>query len=151
MDIIVAPWGIDDNDGTREKPFAALARARDAVRELKARHNGQLPDGGVTVWLHGGRDAAFRDLRARGAFLVSARRTDGMVSEVSILSERGGSCRLAMPWDGAAVTLSEEGGVARGVAVGKDGIEFECRPGGRYHMGPVDNHDRVEPTITGNG
>lgn len=140
MDIIIAPWGIDDNDGTREKPFATLSRARDAVRELKARYNGQLPEGGVTVWLHGG----------RGAFLVSARRTDGMVSDVSILSERGGSCRLAMPWDGAAVTLSEEGGGARGVAVGRDGIEFECRSGGRYHMGPVDNHDRVEPTITEN-
>lgn len=55
MNITVAPWGMDDNDGTREKPLATLARARDAVRELKAKNNGQLPDGGVTVWLHGGR------------------------------------------------------------------------------------------------
>ncbi len=55
MDITVAPWGSDSNDGTREQPFATLARARDAVRELKAKRHGVLPEGGVTVWLHGGR------------------------------------------------------------------------------------------------
>jgi|GEM_PF-3912803 len=49
-------------------------------------------------WHLGKNDFWCRDtLRARGAFLVSARRTGGRVSEVSILSERGGTCRLAMP------------------------------------------------------
>lgn len=55
MDITVAPWGSNTNDGTNGKPFATLVRARDAVRELKTTRNGQLPDGGVTVWLYGGR------------------------------------------------------------------------------------------------
>jgi hypothetical protein len=50
-DLYVAPDGDDANPGTKEKPFATLVRARDAVRALKK--NG-LPGGGVTVWLKGG-------------------------------------------------------------------------------------------------
>jgi hypothetical protein len=36
-DFHLAPAGNDANPGTREQPFASLARARDAVRSLKAR------------------------------------------------------------------------------------------------------------------
>ena len=35
-EVFVSPAGSDDNDGSREQPFATLTRARDAVRELKA-------------------------------------------------------------------------------------------------------------------
>ena len=38
----VAPEGSDANPGSAERPFATLARARDAVRELK--RSGGLPD-----------------------------------------------------------------------------------------------------------
>ncbi len=48
----VATDGDDANPGTETKPFATLGRARDAVRELKAK--GPLPGGGVTVELRGG-------------------------------------------------------------------------------------------------
>ena len=48
----VAPDGDDANPGSKEKPFATLARAREAVRAL--RQAGPLPDGPVTVFLKGG-------------------------------------------------------------------------------------------------
>ncbi|MFH0983713.1 MAG: alpha-L-fucosidase [Planctomycetota bacterium] len=51
-DFWVAPDGSDQNAGTKEKPFATLERARDAVRDLKNRSG--LPKGGITVWLRGG-------------------------------------------------------------------------------------------------
>jgi len=51
-DVFVSPNGSDDNPGTRDKPFATLERARDAVREM--RRSGALPKDGVTVWLRGG-------------------------------------------------------------------------------------------------
>ena len=51
-DLYVSPRGSDADPGTKERPFASLQRARDAVRALK--QNGGLPPGGVTVWLHGG-------------------------------------------------------------------------------------------------
>jgi alpha-L-fucosidase 2 len=43
-------------------------------------------------------DVSFTTLRAQGAFLVSARRTGGVVSRVEIVAERGGRCRLLSPF-----------------------------------------------------
>jgi len=50
--LYVAPGGSDANPGTKARPFATLARARDAVRAL--RHGGALPPGGVEVVVRGG-------------------------------------------------------------------------------------------------
>ena len=49
----VAPDGSDANPGTESRPFGTLERARDAVRALKGA--GLLPEGGVTVFIRGGR------------------------------------------------------------------------------------------------
>lgn len=46
----VATDGKDSNSGTREKPFATLTRARDAVRELKRK----MPKGDIAVIIRGG-------------------------------------------------------------------------------------------------
>jgi len=51
-DLYVAVDGADASPGTKEKPFATLERARDALRELRIRSG--LPKGGATVWLRGG-------------------------------------------------------------------------------------------------
>jgi hypothetical protein len=51
--LFVAPKGDDANPGTREKPFATLERARDAIRTLRA--GGGLPAGGVAVEIAPGR------------------------------------------------------------------------------------------------
>lgn len=61
-------------------------------------------------WLASG-DAAFSDLRAVGAFLVSAQRADGTVRGVRIKSEAGGTCRVHNPWSGAGVVLRREASV----------------------------------------
>jgi alpha-L-fucosidase 2 len=44
--------------------------------------------------------AAFTQLRAQGAFLVSASLEDGRVARAEIVSERGGPCRLLSPFTG---------------------------------------------------
>ncbi|MBN1908697.1 MAG: hypothetical protein JW818_03070 [Pirellulales bacterium] len=44
------------------------------------------------------RDAAFRDLRAQGGFLVSARQRQGKVIQLIITSTLGGPLRLRSPW-----------------------------------------------------
>jgi hypothetical protein len=49
----VSPDGDDGNPGTLAAPFATVAGARDAIRSLKAAL-GELPEGGVTVYLRGG-------------------------------------------------------------------------------------------------
>lgn len=51
--LFVAPDGSDAADGSEAHPFATLARARDAVRDI--RRGGTLPKGGVKILLRGGR------------------------------------------------------------------------------------------------
>jgi hypothetical protein len=44
------------------------------------------------------RDISFANLRARGAFSVSARMSDGHVDRIHIKSEKGGPVTLHTPW-----------------------------------------------------
>ncbi|HID23830.1 MAG TPA: hypothetical protein EYP14_15730, partial [Planctomycetaceae bacterium] len=50
----VAPNGDDTQPGTRQRPFATLKRARDAIRQRKAQYGGRLPAGGAAVIVRGG-------------------------------------------------------------------------------------------------
>ena len=52
VDFYVSPSGDDSASGSLERPFATLARARDAIRELK--EEGALPNGGITVNIRSG-------------------------------------------------------------------------------------------------
>ena len=52
--------------------------------------------------------ARFRDLRAAGAFLVSAAFDGKRVSQVSLLSEKGKDVRLANPWKAASVRVTRQ-------------------------------------------
>lgn len=45
----------------------------------------------------------FADLRAKGAFLLSASCKDGEVTEVSVLSEKGGKLKIKNPWKNGAI------------------------------------------------
>jgi hypothetical protein len=51
-------------------------------------------------------DASFTSLRAVGAFLVSAKRSGGLVTDLSITSLCGGPCVLENPWPGQKVGVS---------------------------------------------
>ena len=42
-------------------------------------------------------DVAFRNLRAQGAFLVSATKSGGRLTQVQVRPEQGGTLRLALP------------------------------------------------------
>lgn len=50
--LYVASNGNDSNDGSENAPFATVQKAKDAVRAMNA--SGNLPEGGVTVYLRGG-------------------------------------------------------------------------------------------------
>jgi len=49
--VYVSPQGDDKNEGTKEKPFATVKRARDEVRKIKEMG---MPKGGVLVYLRAG-------------------------------------------------------------------------------------------------
>jgi alpha-L-fucosidase 2 len=56
------------------------------------------------------KDVSFTTLRAQGAFLVSARRTGGVVSRVEIVAEQGGRCRLLSPFSGKQLAFDMKRG-----------------------------------------
>ena len=79
--------------------------------------------------------ARFEDLRAAGAFLVSAARDGHEITGISILSEKGKTVRLARPWpsdpirvirpsDGKSVPIRMEGDI----------LIFDTQPGERYQI-----------------
>jgi hypothetical protein len=89
-------------------------------------------------------DARFGDLRAVGAFLVSAELKGGKLSDARIRSEKGRDCTVVNPWPGRAVALTRDGQPAETVT--GDRFTFTTRPmetiALRARQGPIE-HDRV--------
>ena len=56
----------------------------------------------------GWEDVSFENLRAQGAFLISAAKRNGAVALVEIQSEKGGQLLLANPFDGGEFTTAKE-------------------------------------------
>ena len=70
-------------------------------------------------------DAKFENLRAVGAFLVSAQQIDGKVNYVKIQCEKGGKLKVYSPW-------GSRGEIRKGEIISKitsDIIEVETKPG----------------------
>ncbi|MCC6393971.1 MAG: hypothetical protein IT167_25465 [Bryobacterales bacterium] len=78
--------------------------------------------------------AAFRDLRAAGAFLVSARFDGKRISGVRVKSEKGAPVRMAKPWEGARARVVSKGAQVDAVESGGV-IEFATRAGETYEIG----------------
>ena len=55
------------------------------------------------------KDVSFKDLRAMGAFLMSAEQKDGSVQQITIYPEQGGTCRIAVPASMQNREISVEG------------------------------------------
>jgi hypothetical protein len=88
------------------------------------------------VWIPG-KDAAFKDLRAYGAFLVSSACRQGVVSHIDLTSEMGGECRVWNPWPGKACKVVQvDAGRQMDVPFRAEGgtITFAIAKGGRYRI-----------------
>ncbi len=82
--------------------------------------------------------ARFANLRAAGAFLVSAAWDGKAVSPVTIFSEKGAPVRLANPWRSRRVRVKRLPD-QKPVETHREGeiIRFATQPGGRYRVEPV--------------
>jgi len=82
-------------------------------------------------------EAAFRQFRVEGAFLVSAAWKDGAVQTVEVASEKGLDCRLIAPWE-RGFRVSDEAGRPVTVTPEPESVfRFPTRPGGRYRLHPA--------------
>ncbi len=55
------------------------------------------------------KDAAFYNLRAVGAFLVSATLKDGMIDQIKIRSEKGNNLKVIVPWGKGGYIINNSG------------------------------------------
>ena len=78
------------------------------------------------------KDVSFENLRAEGAFLVSAKRTQGQVTEVRLVSEKGGRLKLLNPFE-FAFTVD---GIWKRPS--EKWIELDTKPGQTIHL---ESHD----------
>ena len=79
-------------------------------------------------------DARFGDLRAVGAFLVSAKLKNGAVCNVTIASEKGRDCTVQNPWPGKAVRVVRYGKPAE--AVSGQRFTLKTAPGEKLEFQP---------------
>jgi hypothetical protein len=81
-------------------------------------------------------DARFAQIRAVGAFLVSAEMKSGVIAPVKIFSEQGRNCTMVNPWPGKPVVLTRDARQAETVEGDRftfktaRGETIELRPGG---------------------
>ena len=88
----------------------------------------------------------FQNLRAVGAFLVTAAYDGKTVSGVSLLSEKGAMAHLANPWPRMSVRVTRVKG-SQPVRVTTKGeiVEFPTEPGERYRIERM-SLPKVSPT-----
>jgi alpha-L-fucosidase 2 len=100
----------------------------------------QSHDGVIRLFpntLHLGK-AKFRDLRAAGAFLVSASWDGKTVSDIALKSEKGARARIAHPWiSGKASVRETVSGTAIAVTERQGILEFRTAPGASYVLRPA--------------
>ena len=82
--------------------------------------------------------ASFKDMRAWGAFLVSARVSKGVVSNVSILSEKGKLCTLINPWPGEKIVLLRNG--KRGEIISGNRLSFKTSKNEKIELRSLRNN-----------
>ena len=82
------------------------------------------------------RNARFGNLRARGAFLVSAEWREGRAHSVRIRSERGRDCVVQNPWPGRGWAVVREGQTPQPLTT--DRAHLATRPGEVLELKPLE-------------
>ncbi|MDR1675823.1 MAG: hypothetical protein LBR86_05090, partial [Tannerella sp.] len=81
------------------------------------------------------KDASFHQIRVEGAFLVSAKLTDGAIGDVTIFSEQGRDLHLLNPWKGRKIKVKGPNGAQ---LYEGERIRIETEKGVTYRLEPVD-------------
>ncbi|HPO12708.1 MAG TPA: hypothetical protein PLI09_04625 [Candidatus Hydrogenedentes bacterium] len=73
--------------------------------------------------------ASFENFRAQGAFLASASWEQGRITDLKIMSEKGGECRVYEPWPSSQAEVFTENGTPVEVAHEIGMLHFQTAPG----------------------
>lgn len=83
----------------------------------------------------GNENAGFKNIRAWGAFLVSAELKAGTVADVKVLSEKGKLCTIINPWPGNKVRIIRNGKLAETIVGGR--ITFKTGKNELIQLTPI--------------
>jgi alpha-L-fucosidase 2 len=111
-----------DNSFTLEGNFAFAAGLQEMLIQSYAGFIEILP-----AVPSGWKNISFNNFRTEGAFLVSVRKTNGQITEVSIVSEVGGKTKLKLPFK--AYKISERGQVTINKEDNNDFVDLNFKPG----------------------
>jgi len=89
-------------------------------------------------------DVYFADLRAEGAFLVTAKLAGGRVPFVAVTSEAGRPCRVKNPFGVQEVDLATPDAASEPVRVTGEILAFDTKPGTRYLLYPAGQNPTEE-------
>jgi hypothetical protein len=78
------------------------------------------------------KDAEFHNLRAAGAFLVSATLEDGKVTGIEIISEAGARLKMFLPWKNGGTIMRQQGKSA----INADYFETDTKNGEKIYLKP---------------
>ena len=81
------------------------------------------------------KEVAFEQLRTEGAFLVSAKKTNGQLAEVKIVAEKEGTTLVKLPF-GKWKTISAKN-ITTSAADSEEFIELKCKAGGSIVLKPI--------------
>ena len=116
------PFQIDGNLGTMAGVAEMLLQSHEGVIKVIP----ALP----SAWSRG----SFEGLVARGNFVVSAEWKDGKATAVSILSRKGGQCRVALPGIGSAAVEDSQGKRIETTREADDLLSFASKAGEKYTL-----------------
>ena len=77
------------------------------------------------------KNVSFDKLRAEGAFLISAKKENGVISSVNVYAEKGGLLRLKNPFNSSKLKIDGE------FKVENDIITIETEPNQRIMIKPI--------------
>ena len=80
------------------------------------------------------KDISFQNLRAAGAFLLSAQKVNGLVNSVEIVAEKGGIIRIADPFHGREFKIRNKNA---GVRISGGILEIDTKPGDVFVLVPA--------------
>jgi len=84
----------------------------------------------------GWKNVSFHQLRTVGALLVSAQKHNGLTESITIISEKGGSFKLKLPFK-SMVIAKQKNAVTKNTGDGF--VSFVCKPGGTIILKNEDN------------
>jgi alpha-L-fucosidase 2 len=80
------------------------------------------------------KDISFKDFRTEGAFLVSANYSNGIISDVTLFSEKGKACTMLSPWKGKFLIVKNETGKMISVKQEGEKFIFKTQAGEKYFL-----------------